>query len=732
MKMEKSSSKGKKKLPNSEIRKKFGVWKSCEGQDFQRLEPRPDDDPMRLVRDAMKRLDNYFLTRNITYVSGQRQFMESAIQAILQGEQGIITAIPFAPGLGKSTMIRALLSVLAGEFQTDTPIAKRVGGVILVVEKTSEAYEYKNLLNPTAASDLPIAFVLEGPNDFNLGTGHCANGTATSYAECRRRACPDYRQCPLMQSMSRTRETPVLIMLHARYQNYLDDMSPFTTWDGPDSKERLRTLLLIDEEPRLIDEAVIDISTLNEIETSLSNARPSYQPATQRQKNTLLYAWNKAMRTPYFKLLTIIRKRSSFYGLISPQELVSAGFLPDELQALRIIAIDYLQAKRHPAIAMIDAILSGKPVYYAVGQNISLFLPRLVQFDTASPISTFLFSGTAEMSSEISCNPNIKMLQGKADESFQRLQVCVQHADIFNVSRTALQNNGNLFCVAVWLKCTLSDLVQRHRKVLVATYKSQARFLWEQLRDFHESLIPYIDGNDQQQPMLPYFGGLNGSNQYQEATCVVCLGLNRYEPRQYISNALALDYDDKNTAQLLAFEAEQTTLRLDQVPCVLDAQDASLVTDIVQLVFRSALRRHGESRPIELWLLQPPNGVVARIKEYFGDCQVKEISDVPEPCRHARVLGKQRKGQRTGAAILLEWLQHWDGAEPVTPNQIRAETGLTQSQFKEAKKNPEVQDFFRAHVQKHGSGKNAVYSLAGVARNCLDSKEHGLESGLTA
>ena len=48
-----------------------------------------------------------------------------------------------------------------------------------------------------------------------------------------------------MQAAGRTQETPILILLHARYQRYMEDMSPFLTWYREDREHR-RTLLLVD------------------------------------------------------------------------------------------------------------------------------------------------------------------------------------------------------------------------------------------------------------------------------------------------------------------------------------------------------------------------------------------------------------------------------------------------------------------------------------------------------
>ena len=42
--------------------------------------------------------------------------------------------------------------------------------------------------------------------------------------------------------------------------------------------------------------------------------------------------------------------------------------------------------------------------------------------------------------------------------------------------------------------------------------------------------------------------------------------------------------------------------------------DITLTRDIVQLVFQSTLRRRGEEKPIDLWLVHPPSGVLCVLK----------------------------------------------------------------------------------------------------------------------
>lgn len=130
------------------------------------------------------------------------------------------------------------------------------------------------------------------------------------------------------------------------------------------------------------------------------------------------------------------------------------------------------------------------------------------------------------------------------------LTIHIQHGNGFRASKTARRQARNLEAATTWASYLLCDLSNRHSKILVVSYKEYASILWERLKKFHHCLIPYIDSNGHPKDILPYFGGMNGSNLYAESTCVICLGLNRFEPRDYISRALALDFDGSGTAEI--------------------------------------------------------------------------------------------------------------------------------------------------------------------------------------
>ena len=674
--------------------------------EFIQLRPRADDDLMRLWRRIWEEVKALFEKHCVRPFPGQLDELGVAVEAVLKAAPGSVTVVPLAPGGGKSTLIRAFLKVASGVLcDMQDALARRLGGVIVVVEKSDEAHELVELCNEAAGKR--VAVVVESPNDANLRRGDCYNGTATRYEECPRRRCPDHEVCPLMQAASRTMQTPILILLHARYHRYMEDMEEFTIW-YEDETEYRRSLLLVDELPNLFDEGRIDRQKLNRADDQMEELFPSINKTSWGTKKNLHYWLSTAIRYPFERLERILCRGSGQYGLIERSQMEEAGFcevkLRASLEAFRRCSIDTT------AEEITNALLKAKELYFGVGQTFSLFLPKLRTLGGDGQPATVIFSGTAQLSPEVTWNPDIVIVSGQLEETYERLQLNVQRGDLFKGTKTGMKNSNNCVILLCWLKEMLPELMRRHRRILLVTYKEHAAELWGQLPGFHDVLIPYINGIGEAEDCLPYFGGLNGSNQYQEATCVICLGLNRFEPQEYLARTLALDSSGEVTAAMREELARAPLTRLETLPPVMDLQDITLARDLVQLIFRSALRRHGEDIPIEVWLFQPPNGVLGYVQEALPGCEIREIREIPEACRSAATTTRTYRGEQTHAAKLLAWLRdEWSGEE-ITPDDIRAETGLTRKQFKEARKHPDVKSFFSSYILTKGSGRHTKFT----------------------
>ena len=666
---------------------------------------RPPDDPMRLYSDVIKQVDQYFLTRSSTFLSGQREALCTVTEAILSAQPGTTLAVPLEPGGGKSTELRSVAIVLARLFcdMTD-PIAQRIGGVIFVVQKSSEAHELDELCRNAADGEL-ISIVIESANDFNLGQGGCANGTATCYAECKRRDCPDYGTCELFHLWEHTQETPIIIILHASYAKTLEKMQSLMEWSDGQS-DYTRSLLIVDELPDLFDETVVSLKSLNQAEVEIDDALPSYSYVANREKEDLLYRWNKHVRIPFRTLTRSFWKQHQLYGLVTPRDMEDAGFNWGELETLDTS----LSVLSSSAVSrrILFALIQQKNLFFSIGRSTTLFLPRLRRITGEDQPATILLSGTAALSPEVADNPTIQMVDAHLKEDFSRLTIYVQRGDVFSTSKTALASNGNFNAAVAWVKARMDELIRSHNKVLVVTYKSFAKSMWNELKDYHAFLIPYIDGSGQPQDNLPYFNGLHGSNQYLEATAVICAGLLRFEPSEYLSRAIALDHVGAIEVQLAELKAAGVSKRLDQIPAVMDLQDITLARDLVQLMYRCSLRVHGGNAPIVIWLSQVPSSVLNHLSASFPGCRIEEVRDLPDDCYLAVASAREGKDGPTQVATALAWLQAWDGHD-FTPDEFRRDTGLSQEQFKEVKKATVVRKLWNRLIETSGSGRNTVY-----------------------
>lgn len=671
-------------------------------QEFTQLCRRAVDDPQHLYGRVMDSLDHLFSTRGTTYLDGQRDALTAIVKAILDDGQTGMFAVPLVPGGGKSTVMRALLTVFAEVFRDiSDPIAKRLGGVIVVVEKTAEGDELEMLCNRgLEPGEPPVARLLSAVNDYNLKKGRCLTGEARTYAECPRHACREAANCPLLHTMEGLGETPILILLHARLAEHLPDLTSFATWCEADGTEHHRTLLLIDEAPELVRQDVISTASLNEAEEKLLSMRASYTWEDRCIKQRVLDSFDHALRIPFSRLQRCERSKNRRSAVLIGSELEWAGFKHDDLAELLTRLEEYQAQRSSKAGKLATALLADNGKFSCFGKNFELASPSLRTIRADTPLRTFIFSGTAQLIPQLTDNPNVTLLDTNFQESYARLTIHVQRDSVLKTSRTGLQTTGALEALVLWLQVLLPELAQTHGRVLLVSYKRMARRVWELLGEECQQLVFTAVIPDSGETCLPYFGSVAGSNAYRDATAVVCLGLPRLEPGDYLRRALAIDPDGSHAEEL-----SHATEALEWQPCALKMQDIHLAHELVQMVFRSRLRCHGDKAPIELWLTQPPDAVLALLRDYFGDCHFEKHNALPAECHSKLHTSKQRNGIQTNAARLYEALLAIPEGSETTPAQLREQTGLTQDQYKEAMRAASVRELFRTGFTTFGSGK---------------------------
>lgn len=413
------------------------------------LNKRPDDDPMTLHGEIVKELRRAFKSRGTPYLSSQIDTLSSTAETLLTTATGTVTVSAQTPGAGKSTLIRSLIGVLAPRFaKPDDPIAQQIGGITVVVETSLEGHELLELSNTRAGKS--VATLVEGANDSILRHGGCLSGLATSYKECRRRACPNYELCPLMNAQQRIHQTPILIMLQARYLRHIDDMEYLMFWYEESGKERRRRWLLVDELPCLFEDNGATISLLNNAENEIDVSLASYNYSQNKLKRDLLFRWGRDVRMPLRKLLGQVQNGKAKFGLVTTAEIMEAGVNSKQLKELDTLLVKY--GICFAAQKLTGALIRNGGAYYNVGQGVSIAFPRLVPFDDSAEFMTFIFSGTAELAPEITENASIRLLADTMEESYGRFTVHVQRGDGFSASKTALRSATNLYAAAAWVR----------------------------------------------------------------------------------------------------------------------------------------------------------------------------------------------------------------------------------------------------------------------------------------
>ena len=343
---------------------------STEANRVVELIPTKLNDPIRLKNDVECKLRQLFKERKQTFFEGQYEALHRVNELVLRAPSNSITAVPLVPGGGKSTYIRALLYVLSEHFANirKDPIAKHIGGVVVVVETSAEAHQLETIC-VNAGGDSVVA-VVEGINDSNLCQYGCPIGKAQSYSDCPRRSCDNYDYCNLAQSAFRTNETPILIMPHARYQRYLENMADLATWTDAKEEDHSRTLLLVDELPNLFESNELSMESIRGAEAELEGLMIPHNAKQRGVIRSLLCQWEWRVRIPFLKLMGTIAEAQCTYGLVQSDAFKDAGFNIDQLKKLRKAL-----AEKSPdcaAVKVIDTVLADRTGFFGNDRSTSV------------------------------------------------------------------------------------------------------------------------------------------------------------------------------------------------------------------------------------------------------------------------------------------------------------------------------------------------------------------------
>ena len=663
----------------------------------------------RLLQAIMADVDRTFTSYGLNYLPGQQEAIEQIVTAVLHFEEGKVTAIPLVPGGGKSTVLRSILRVFSRFIAEGVEgILEYIGGIVVVVQTVAEMHTLEAVCQE-AAPGYPICRVIEGLNEAKLKKAGCLAGIATCFDECFREECERYDECSLMHPQQDSHSTPILIITHVRYDWFMNSPEPLMKWISPDGIIIQRKLVLVDEAPQLTDIQPLDASFMYVQSSKISN------PKNCRFPDYTGNNWRRCVLNRFFSLQTVIGHSKPYdadFGEVTAEMLNEAKFNSELFYSTRCVLDKNIKNKLvlHDTKRVVDALASERRKFFHInGGETTLFCPKMKEPHGEGKPATFILSGTTFDNPEMQDNPNIEVLDCGFPVNSSRLTIHVQRGNGIRFSKTAADTARNYAGTLAWTEYILNSSRSDHELALVMTYKGISEKLYKDLKKNHDDwLVPYSprDGSAAQQ--LPYFGGTNGSNAYNDCTLFIIAGLNRYRPADYLNRAIAV----ANVSPRWAFMTERSGG--DRAQVWIEAMQAELLAnDIIQAIYRTDLRNHSSKKKIHVWLLQPPDATLDLLRKQFPDASFEVIPEFPDEVISAALAYRKYGGSQTHGATVEQYLREHlskDPVTPVTPKEIQAGAGLSKEEFNTAMKSPQLKKFMDEHFLTTGRGRNCRYT----------------------
>ena len=322
-----------------------------------------------------------------------------------------------------------------------------------------------------------------------------------------------------------------------------------------------------------------------------------------------------------------------------------------------------------------------------------------------------IFDATAPVDGDYQQRQDLQWMPSSPPANMGMVTFHLFRNERLNVSKNALKSPKVREAM-----CRLVDEITARYpgKTFLCSYQQYARFIAENLQENTRAQIKMMP--DKSPDCVPYFGGTNGSNEFNDCTNVILLGYPRLEPKTYLARTYAVQGEGFRLEMERVVEAERWKDRpwkdgLRCLPQVSEYECRHLAARLEQEIYRCALRNPDCESDIHVFLFCPPERVWELLHQRFWGCKVEEYEDLPDCVEAVRARAGIYGGQPTAYAKLAEFLETWDGAA-VRVSDLKKRLGITDSAWKELLKGEKSKALLaRYGVERRGRGPNAVYCV---------------------
>lgn len=628
-------------------------------------------------------------------------------------EQAFI--IPARAGSGKSTWIMALLLALCELCLGGHPLAIALGGVLIVVQKVETLNEILATIEqyfPAQSTNLMAA--LQSWSLSGKKQGFCRNDVVDSFEKCPKERCPYASECRVLNFNNHAAAAYIVGITQARF-NLLrrngKDLSNLLLRDTEQGKAN-RRFLIFDEKFDLAQTAVLDTETINNASTYFERMGRA-NSTSDKTLRSLQTGLSINIERPFQKLrmCTVYEDGKDQPCGLCTLHASNCAEAQKSFTSYCDSFAGYRKCFSSPALQdaldVTDALYQGRCLFSKTG-NFRVLSTKPVALNWGQA-QTIIFDATAEVDGDYAYLPDLKWLPSSPALHMDRVTFHIYtHRDL-NVSRSAMQKSWKLPGFAALIQ---EIVAQYPAKTFLCSYKD---FSEELLLALPSETVQYLATMPGRDTCLPYFGGTNGANCFNDCHNVILLGYPRFDPATYLFKAYAVWHDhgladelEQLTDGLLAAEHIPRDI-LRKVSMLQEYESRHLAARLEQEIYRCALRNQKCAHDIHIFLFLPPKRVWELLSSRFTGCQVEYISELSACVTHQRDIARTYARQKTAYSRFADFLSRWDG-RAFKPAELREKLAISEAAWKELRKDPRFDRLLEIHgITECGRGRNAVF-----------------------
>lgn len=608
----------------------------------------------------------------------QKQFFKETFEIIMHNrDTSKVTCFADRPGIGKSTLIKALMhccvgyDFFKGQYE---PI-----GLIIITDSMKR-----------------LEGLSDGKRD-RIEAEECWGelfedwGIKYHYKEFEKNVIVLKSDVPFLEQLQKQHYKPIILMSTQRYfmlsKKVRDQLFTFN-YKGEVYK---RNTIIFDECPYFSETVQINSYNLAMIETALleglSDEVEDKEFVTREFsvfKNRLIDQMAKNEKE-IENSNVILYWKDERYPTITPNDTLFFKVVEDNMESL---------TQKYSAVLKdlesLKEMAQNGALFYCFkkkrGNNYErsfvLVRDNREAFYLGQDKKFFVFDATADIDPRYDLD-YVEIVDGKKYNNLLNMKITNVNIP---TSKTTLCNSRRQSIritdiIKKYINNHIVDGIGKQRKVLIATYKSLCnRFNRE---------FSYVG----------YFGNLKGFNDYMDVYKMAHIGMNRYSPMAYFYIYCGCHMNKyRELSKMSKRESlEYLTDLVQKQECqnfLNDVMIRSILADFEQNIFRLAIRNYGNEDNVHIWTFYNIDGgiydalsraIENRYKQYGV---VFEYEDTPIEFQISKIQDrKPPKGKKmTNAQKIISWCEKQDHGTIFKIGTLLADTGISNNSFKETRK----------------------------------------------